>query len=89
MNQQEAMRICQRETQRILQNTGISPSVLVNYGVMAQQAVNNPSIKQQLYQDAVNKNIISQAEYPNGLKTDDLAMFIVMGKIASKMIGGK
>ena len=87
MNQQEAIQACRQEMQRMMQSTGVSRETLINYGNMATQAIKNPQIKKRLYEDALTRGVIDKADFPTGLKINDLAMFAVMGKLAQQMGG--
>lgn len=87
MEKEEALRVCQQELQRMIRDTGVTPATLINYGNMAEQAVRNPQMKKRLYEDALNRGVIDKSEFPQGLKVNDLAMFVVIGKLAQQMGG--
>ena len=88
MDDQQKVQQVTQAIQQAIQEGGVNPQVIVQFGNMAEQAIKDKALYPMFVKQLENYKLIDPGELGQSINYHALSMFVLMGKIAQKMARG-
>lgn len=88
MDNQQAIQQVTQAIQQSIQEGGVNPKTIVQFGNMAEQAIKDKALYPLFLKQLEKYKLIEPGELGQSINYHALSIFVLMGKIAQRMVGG-